>query len=220
MPLLAIDTSANYCSVAVVECDSGKTLAEISKNIGRGHAELLMSEIEACLNTAGVSYNNLSMLAVTIGPGSFTGVRVGMAAARGLRLGLSIPLVGVSTLDAAERHARELGASGPFAVLLDAKRDQAFCKLPGIEPSALSYDELVDALEDFNGTLCGSGAGEYNLRSNRDLPIAHELNAIPINVIARQALGQTPSDNPPEPLYLRSADAKKQAGFALPRVGA
>ena len=220
MPLLAIDTSANYCSVAVVDCESTNVLAEISKDIGRGHAEILMSEIEDGLAAAGVSYNDLTKLAVTIGPGSFTGVRVGMAVARGLRLSLSIPLIGVSTLEAAERHAKELGVSGPIAVMLDAKRDQAFCKLPGTEPAARSYDALVHALAEFNGTLCGSGAAEYNLRSNRDLPVAHELSAIPIGTIARQALVQEPTGNAPEPLYLRSADAKKQTGFALPRLGA
>ncbi len=203
-----------------MDCDSVELLAEVTEDIGRGHAEVLMGQIDACLHEANRSYSDLTRVAVTVGPGSFTGVRVGLAAARGLALGLDVQIIGVSTLDAAERHAMELGATGPIAVLLDAKRDQAFCKLPDEQPQACSYDALLEKLVSFDGVLCGSGAHELNSRTSLNLPVVHTETAIPIATIARLALEQEPSDTPPEPLYLRSADAKKQSGFALPRIGA
>ncbi len=195
-------------------------MAEISEDIGRGHAEVLMGQIESCLQEADVTYDDLTRLAVTIGPGSFTGVRVGMATAKGLGLGLSVPMVGISTLDAAEKHAQELGTSGPISALLDAKRDQAFCKLPGEAPSVFLYEELTEKLARFDGVLCGSGAAEFLNRSGASLEVVHHESAAPIACIARLAMDMPISGEGLEPLYLRSADAKKQTGFALPRVGA
>jgi len=178
-----------------------------------------MGQIGDCLEKADLAYDDLTRIATTIGPGSFTGVRVGMAAARGLALGLSIPVSGISTLDASEEYAVELGVDRPVAVLLDARRDQAFCKIPGDKPSVFPYEDLSDRLETFDGCLCGSGAIEFISRSNCDFKIIHEESAAPIATIARLALEQPISVGPPAPLYLRSADAKKQTGFALPKTG-
>lgn len=203
-----------------MDCDTETILAETSDDIGRGHAEFLIGQIEACLERTKLSYNDLSRIAVTIGPGSFTGVRVGMAAASGFSIGLDIPVVGVSTLDAAQKYAQELGCDDPIAVLLDAKRDQAFGKLPDQAPQAYSYDDLVDRLHNFEGAICGSGAKEFLSRTEKEYPVVHEESASVIASVARLALKHPISKVSPEPLYLRSADAKRQTGFALPRVRA
>src|SRR6266404_2143129 len=102
MLLLAIDTAGPDCAVALARsgADGGKILVRTSERIGRGRAERLMPMIESALAEAGADFADLDRVAVTTGPGSFTGVRVGIAAARGLALALDIPAVGVRSLDA------------------------------------------------------------------------------------------------------------------------
>ena len=102
MLLLAIDTAGPVCAVALARAADGgpEILTRIEERIGRGHAERLMPMIEEALTCAQKSFDDLDRIGVTIGPGSFTGVRVGVAAARGLALALDIPAVGVGSLDA------------------------------------------------------------------------------------------------------------------------
>ena len=97
MRLLAIDTALDACSVAVV---SGPRIVAETDVIGRGHAERLVAMIEAVMAKADCGFSDLDRIAVTVGPGSFTGIRVGLATARGLALAAGKPLVGVLTLDA------------------------------------------------------------------------------------------------------------------------
>ncbi len=104
---LAIDTSAHLCAAAVHDLATDAILAEASEDIGRGHAERLMDVISGVLAAAGVEYSGLSRVIVTVGPGSFTGVRVGLATARGIALGLGVDVCGVSVLEAAAEAARQ-----------------------------------------------------------------------------------------------------------------
>ena len=111
MLLLAIDTAGPDCAVALARSGAGgaEILVRASERIGRGHAERLMPMIEAALRrSASVDFADLDRIAVTTGPGSFTGVRVGIAAARGLALALDIPAVGVGSLDGARLSGRAL----------------------------------------------------------------------------------------------------------------
>jgi tRNA threonylcarbamoyl adenosine modification protein YeaZ len=96
MKVLAIDTSANLCAACVK--DTGE-LGRAVRNLGKGHAEHLMAVIDEALSAAATTYAELELIAVAVGPGSFTGIRVGVAAARGLALALKIPSVAVTTLD-------------------------------------------------------------------------------------------------------------------------
>ncbi len=220
MVLLAIDTSASWCSAAVYECNSKQVLASRSDEIGRGHAEILMGQIDACLHECEVGYAGLGCLAVTIGPGSFTGVRVGMAAAKGLGLSLLIPMVGISTLEAAKARAIELGAKEPVAVALDARRNETYFLGPNQPAHTKPMPELENWLVEHKGPVCGSALAHVSDSIRKQLNIIHEEAHTPIDVIARLGSQKQSSHKMPEPLYLRSADAKVQSGFALPRAEA
>src|SRR5690606_8172147 len=124
MKLLAIDTAANLCAACVYDTQAGERGRAVL-DLGKGHAEHLMAVIEEALTAAGCAYTDLEAVAVSVGPGSFTGVRVGVSAARGLALALGIPAVGVSTLEALAAEAR---GDAPRAVLarVEAGRGQAY----------------------------------------------------------------------------------------------
>jgi tRNA threonylcarbamoyladenosine biosynthesis protein TsaB len=97
---LAIDCSAIHCAVAVHKGDGDRILAEESPAIGRGHAEKLPAILQSVLAAAGVGLPAIERIGVTVGPGSFAGIRVGVAFARGLALALAVPVVGVGSLEA------------------------------------------------------------------------------------------------------------------------
>ena len=193
-------------------------LASETRDIGRGHAEVLMELIEACLDQSKTTYNDLNRIGVTIGPGSFTGVRVGMSVARGLGLSLNIPVLGISTLDACEAKAEMSLHDGKLVTLLDAKRGELYCKIAGEAPFTATYEEIAKAIRDLNPILCGSGSAILNEHCQLAYPVIHEDAACDIDIVAQLATVISESKAPPEPLYLRSADAKVQSGFALERV--
>ncbi len=193
-------------------------LAKESRDIGRGHAEVLMELIENCLTESNTAYKELGRIGVTIGPGSFTGVRVGMSVARGFGLSLNIPVVGISTLDVCEASARELGYQGELVSLLDAKRGELYCKISGQSAVVASYLDIAQAISGNKVSLCGSGAAILNEACQKNLPIIHADTAFEIALIVKLASQKPKPEKPPEPLYLRSADAKVQVGFALERV--
>src|SRR4051812_18694458 len=122
MLVLAIDTAGPDCAVALARFDADRIeiLARGAESIGRGHAERLLPIIESVLSQAGCSFHDLDRVAVTVGPGSFTGVRVGIAAARGLALALNIPAVGVGTLDALALPILHAESIGTVVAVLDA----------------------------------------------------------------------------------------------------
>lgn len=99
MIILSIDTSGVDCSACIYDSENDTVLGEVTENIGKGHAELLMGIIDGALSKAGLTLNAVERLAVTIGPGSFTGIRVGVAAARGFALSLDVEAVGITTLE-------------------------------------------------------------------------------------------------------------------------
>jgi tRNA threonylcarbamoyl adenosine modification protein YeaZ len=216
--LLAIDTSAHICAVCVLDTQTDQILAEKSLDIGRGHAEVLMGLIEACLSQADVSYEDLGRIGVTIGPGSFTGVRVGMSVARGFGVSLGIPVIGISTLDACEARARALGYKGELLSLLDAKRGELYCKISKQDAFAASYEVILEKFAGLNLSMCGSGSLILNEKSKQNTSIVHTEAAPKISIVAMLASQKPDPSEPPEPLYLRSADAKVQAGFALERA--
>lgn len=120
--LLAIDTSTSTAALAVVAGNT--TLAEQSAPVRNGHGAELLPLIDAVLRHAQVAVRDLEAIAVAIGPGTFTGIRVGMAAAKGMALALGIPLVGVSSLAALAMRA--VGPDACVAALLDARRGEVY----------------------------------------------------------------------------------------------
>lgn len=204
MILLAIDTAASLCAACVYDTQAGERGRAVL-DLGKGHAERLMGVIDAALADAGVGYADLDAIAVSIGPGSFTGVRVGVATARGLALALKAPAVGVSTLEALAAAAR---TDRPVIARIDAGRGQAYLAAFSADgavssgPVALDLDEaaaFIDSAEAGTAVIEGQTAD--------------------IAVYARLAAGKLAAGDvsPPRPLYLRDADAKPQTAFALPR---
>jgi tRNA threonylcarbamoyladenosine biosynthesis protein TsaB len=164
MILLALDTATESCSAAVSR--NGEILARRFERLRRGQAERLVPMIEEVMAEAHADYRALDGIVATVGPGSFTGVRVGLAAARGLALAAGVPLVGVSTLEAvaaavpaAERHGRTVLAA------LDAARGRLYAQwfaadgAPLSPPIADHADEIAARRGNLAGTvLVGSGA--------------------------------------------------------------
>ena len=129
---LAIDTALNACSLALAEQTpdgSISVLAQTCHMMDRGHAEILMTLLGDLLDEAKIDYADLSRLAVTVGPGSFTGLRVGLATTRAFALALDIPLIGLSSLKALELTARHQGVQGPVCAAIDARRGQLYYQI-------------------------------------------------------------------------------------------
>jgi tRNA threonylcarbamoyl adenosine modification protein YeaZ len=233
MVVLALDTAAENCAVALAESGDGlSVLARRSEAIGRGHAERLMPMIGEVLAEAGLTYADLARIAVTTGPGSFTGTRIGVAAARGLALALGIPAVGVGVLDALIETAR-VDADGLVVAVLDARRGEVYAKAigPGSTVSngttvleaqvttAIALAQAIAGTDSRPVTLTGSAAASVAQRLNEagiTTDIAGDAVSADIGTVA--ALGASAgSGSPPAPLYLRPPDAKPQTGMAVAR---
>lgn len=219
---LAIDCSARSCSAALFCEGADRILAEASPDIGRGHAEKLPAILQSVLDAAGTDLDGIGRIGVTVGPGSFAGIRVGVAFARGLALALGVRAVGVGCLEAIAGPAARAGNASVMAVL-DARRDHVWMLLADprgvvIEPAAEMSPLAAARLAADSGCLiAGSGA---HLLAELDPSLAARITGDPaapaIADVARMAARLDPQSNPAEPRYLRDADAKPQAGYALP----
>lgn len=219
MKLLALDAATTACSVAC--WSGGAVIAQATETAGRRQAEILMPMVQSAMREAGFDYHMLDLIAVTTGPGSFTGVRIGLATARGLALASGLPLTGVTTLQAlAAAPAAHERRGGPILAVLDARRDQLYGQFfdkngdPASDPFAASAATIPGRLENiYRGTapllLVGSGAGlvasaldesghPYRYSESPPFPSAATIAAL---VAAR---GFDPAANTPvAPFYLR-----------------
>src|SRR5262252_10088493 len=123
MRVLAIDTALEACAAAVLDTSAGITASE-TLGMTRGHAEALMPLVARVMNGAGIEFADLDRIAVTTGPGSFTGLRVGISAARGIALAADKPIVGVTTLTAYAAPAVSQNGENPVISAIDARHDQ------------------------------------------------------------------------------------------------
>jgi tRNA threonylcarbamoyladenosine biosynthesis protein TsaB len=230
MTILALDTSMTACSVAALALD-GRPVSERFEVMQRGHAEALFPMIEAVMTEAALDYAALTRIAVALGPGSFTGVRAGVAAARGLALAASKPLIGIGTLEVmARRCVVELPAqdrADGFAVIHDARREEVYLQCfmadgtPLAPPRVSGLAELPSLLPQRVSILAGSGAaaaaeaGSSQGKTFRAV-LPHLLpKAADLAWLSR---GREPSARPPAPLYLREADAKPQTDKSVARA--
>lgn len=227
MTLLAFDTSMAACSAAVWR---DGVVARRFRAMSRGHAEALFPMFREVMAEAGVSFADLHAIAVTPGPGSFTGVRVGVAAARGLVLAADRPVIAATSLEviahgAAKRltpeHARK-----PFVVAMDARRGELYCQqFAGgravSDAQALSPEDCAHTLPHEECIAVGSGAA---LLAQAVGPDSRVIALMPEILPDAADLAAICADRSPEPgllspLYLRAPDAKPQEGFAVARLG-
>jgi tRNA threonylcarbamoyl adenosine modification protein YeaZ len=223
MSLLAIDCSANLCAACVYDAAAGRELGRHVLDLGKGHAEHLMAVIAAALGQSGRTYADLDRIAVSVGPGSFTGVRVGVSAARGLALALKIPAVGVTTLEALAAETAAGFPGRPVLAALDAGRSEIHAALydetlqPGFGPAVTTLDEMAAMASDLRPVLAGTAAGAIAAASGHDLDRGSMAATADIAVYAGLGAMKEVAGKP-KPVYLRDADAKPQAGFVLPRA--
>jgi len=203
--VLALDTCLTACSAAVVA--DGAVRAARSEPMARGHQERIAVLVQEILAEAGVAPAALGRIGVTIGPGSFTGLRVGLAFAKGLGAALDRPVIGVGVLEALAFEIKP-----PAAAVIDARRDQlylqTFTAAGPSDPAAVAPDAARAAIAGLGEgvTIVGPGAGLFN-----DMPGAHVAprEAPDPVAVARLAAARAPA--PPRPLYLRAPDARLPA---------
>ena len=219
MNVLAFDTVASSCAITILQ--NHKILAEEQQFIDRGHAEILLPLIESTLAAANLSYHELDLLAVTIGPGAFTGIRVGLATARSLALACKVPLVGITNF-AALAHAIPVSerAGRKILIVLETKRSDFYICV---------YDENLSVLVK-PMTIDGGGLGLLIQKGTlllagdaiaRALPFLQEPNLQIVKsttktyvdpaIVAELAVGIINSGvtlNKPLPFYLKPPDVK------------
>lgn len=225
MNILAFDTCFAGLSVAVATLRDGQPalLADTFDRIETGHAERLMPAVEATLGRAGRRFEDITRIAVTIGPGSFTGIRVGIAAARALSLALDAPIVGMTSLEAAAAEARERLGGGAahrrLAVAMDARRGALYAQVfeadgatPG--PRLVTLEEAARDQVFENTLAVGSGA-QLLAQARGDAVLAMLPDLLPhARHLARAAARLSPLATA-VPLYLRAADARPPAHLDL-----
>lgn len=230
MLTLGIDTLGRQCAVALWRGDvaKGELTAKIAEPMQRGHAEALLPMVRVVMDEAGEDFSAIDRVAASRGPGSFTGLRIGLAAARGLALALGRPALGVSRLEAmaAGYFARHRQESSPLVVAIDARRGQLYVQVfsSGIDPwNSRSPARVID-IENVAGilprdriTVLGSGA-ELLLRSGESAGIQGgiaEAGGDTVDWIARIGSARDPAAHAAAPLYLRAPDAKRPASMGL-----
>jgi tRNA threonylcarbamoyladenosine biosynthesis protein TsaB len=224
MRVLAIDTALEACSAALLDTGEAAILASESTPMTRGHAEALLPVVRAVMAQARLSFADLDRIAVTIGPGSFTGLRVGIAAARGIALAAAKPVVGLTTLAALAAPYIALDDSVPVAAAIDARHDHVYLQIIGpggrilISPRIVPLREAAHAAAGASARLVGSGAQMIaDVWPDATSPrLIDARRAADIDWVAR--LGAVADAGAaPKPLYLRAPNARPQSAAHLPR---
>lgn len=225
MILLAVDTALDDCAVAIHR-DDGSPPTVVGEVIGRGHAEKLMAMIETATARAGVSLGEIDAFAASIGPGSFTGIRVGVAVVRGFAVATGRPAIGVSSLEAIALRARA-GASGrPLMTVLDARKDEVYAGLFADDGAPIGEAMVISAVE---AAARASAAGAVLVGPGSALVAAHMTDAVVVSLpegrdveaiatIAAGRLARGEIGASPAPLYVRPPDAKPQGHVRLARL--
>ena len=131
MRVLAIDTALDACAAAVLDTGRGGIIAHETLALTRGHAEALMPLIARVMDAAAIAFADLDRIAVTVGPGIFTGLRVGVAAARGIALAAAKPAVGLTTLAALAAPVFEADENNAVLAVVNARHDRVYMQLFG-----------------------------------------------------------------------------------------
>ena len=226
MLILAFETSAKSCSVAIH--DGQKLLAESYQNSGLTHSQTLMVMAQDLLKVCGKTAGDVTHLAVAAGPGSFTGIRIGVAAAKGFAWGAEKPVCGVSTL---ESMAKSLGAwEGHVCCCMDARRNQVYNaiflaedgKLTRVcEDRAIALADLKIELEHIDGPiyLVGDGAALAHKNLSAEIPELilspehrqhQRASGVALAALDAIARGETGDGAALQPNYLRLSQAERE----------
>lgn len=231
MKILGIESAALVASVAILDEDI--TIAEYTTNFKKTHSETLLPMLDEIIKMTGINCSELSAIAVSGGPGSFTGLRIGAACAKGLGLALDLPLIHVPTLDA---MALNIYSSDAIIVpIMDARRNQVYtgiykndCNLEIIKDSmAVAIDELFEILKDLDNKkeikkiiFLGDGVPVFREYIDKNLEIAHDFASANLNRqrasnIAMLGLkmfkeGKSLLSDDMRPEYLRKSQAERE----------
>lgn len=222
MRVLALDTAMNGCSAGVLDTDSAECVA-MAEPMTRGQAEKLVPLIQKALTKAQLDFADLGLIATTVGPGAFTGLRIGLSTARALGLALNIPVLGVTTLHVlAAAYFAQHQADKNLLVLIETKRSDFYGQLFDAagssisEPFALPAETIAeiylaqpcviigDANARFLSLLTAAQKDKVNAAEGFDLP-----DPAFIAMIGHALWENGDTDSPPEPLYLRDADVSQ-----------
>src|ERR1700753_618162 len=225
MLILAIDTALDACAAAVLDTGANKLIAVESEPMKRGHAEALMPLIARVMKQSALPFVALDRIAVTTGPGSFTGLRVGLSAARGIGLAAGKPVVGLTTLSAYAAPVVSEAGEQPVISAIDARHDHVYYQVVSGNGSSLVRAKVApisEALEaaSFGAahlgghaapTLAGNPAQTLAAGGPSDAPPPIKVEALPapdINWVAWLGAAVTPGTAPAKPYYLRAPAAK------------
>ena len=228
MLILGLDSTAVSASAAVAEIDDGglRTYSVFSVKNKMTHSENLLPMVDDVLKTYGADIGDIGLMAVNAGPGSFTGVRIGVSTVKGLSFARDIPCAPVSTLESLAMNLR--GADGTVAALMDARRNQFYYAL--FRNGVRLTDDRADGTETIAGMLegrvwlCGDGAALFHekaglssfLRSDADLRLApypaRDQNALSVALCGYEMwkAGKTVSGKTLRPVYLRMPQAERE----------
>lgn len=230
MLLLALDSAEAACSVALWDTSHPEPAALLGHrrlSAPRSQADRLVELVDDLMRAAQLDYRELGVIAVDHGPGSFTGVRSAVAAARGLALAADLPVVAVTSLESLAAALPER-AAGTLVAALDARRGQVYGQVfdhrhePRTAPSVTTPDRLAAGLGPGPLRLVGSGAALIRAALPEERPVAIESAELDARWVARRAVRRLASGEVPQsgsslrPLYLRPPDARPHAPLVAP----
>ena len=226
MRILAIDTALDACSATVFDTELDVPLAIESHEIGRGHAEALLPIVERVMNTAAVGFDTIDRIVATVGPGSFTGLRVGLAAARGFALACNRPAIGITTLAALAAPYITENDAVPVVAAIDAKHGNLYLQMVGaggrmlVAPRVSNLRDAVRTVALGPVRIVGNAAAMLAAHWPTSLvkpPLLVDPRPAPdVTWVARLGAAADPARAKPRPLYLRQPDARPQAA-QIPR---
>jgi tRNA threonylcarbamoyladenosine biosynthesis protein TsaB len=224
MRVLAIDTALGACAAAVFDTAQGEIIASESLLMDRGHAEALIPLMSRVMTGAAMPFGALGRIVVTTGPGSFTGMRVGIAAARGLGVATKVPVVGVTTLSAFAAPYLAADERTPVAAAIDARHQHVYLQVFGaggrtlVAPRLMPIEEALRAALQNAARIVGSAARAVAEAGDaRRLEVIDSGPAPDIAWVARIGAVIPETDAAPKPQYLRAPDAQPQYAAQLPR---
>ena len=217
MLILAVDTALGACAAAVLDSTTSKVLASESQAMKRGHAEALMPLIARVMKDSALPFAALDRIAVTNGPGSFTGLRVGLSAARGIALAANKPVVGITTLSAYAAPVVSEAGEQPVISAIDARHDQVYFQVVSGNGNSLIWPRIAPIAEALAASRFGAphlvGNAAHILADHWPLqappPIKVDSRPAPdISWVAWLGAAVSPNTAPARPYYLRAPDAK------------